>query len=380
MIILQAKNLYTLLNKKKRILFVSHDASLSGAPVLLLHLLKLIREQNKYDFDIVIGRGGVLENEFSKIRNTIVLKEAGYSQYSLGLKWLQSRVRKFLNTQKLKNKIHQYEIIFGNSILSGLPIKEINKQLPVVCYVHELESVINKYFEAGYSQASLYESKSIAYPGTVVREILIEKFNIPNEKLFRLNYYISAFTTLKSSSTSLKKIFGIGLASERKGTDVFIKIAKLVRAKYPDISFFWIGDFENETAKNNFENLNSGTINFLGPIANEKMNDYFSQMDLLLLTSREDPYPVVVLEAASAGNPTLAWAGSGGIVEFLANECGFVCKDYTTQSFFNEIEKLISEPSLLAKNGSNANEKFKRLHQNKALVMQQFEEIVESLK
>ena len=43
----------------------------------------------------------------------------------------------------------------------------------------------------------------------------------------------------------------------------------------------------------------------------------FAGADLLLLTSREDAFPTVVLEALSAGTPVIASEGSGGIPDLL---------------------------------------------------------------
>jgi hypothetical protein len=51
----------------KRIVIISHDSSLTGAPILLLNLLKLIKTQNKYDILTVLHRGGKIEEEFKKL-------------------------------------------------------------------------------------------------------------------------------------------------------------------------------------------------------------------------------------------------------------------------------------------------------------------------
>ena len=52
---------------------------------------------------------------------------------------------------------------------------------------------------------------------------------------------------------------------------------------------------------------------------------FFSAADAFVLTSREDPFPTVVLEAMSVGVPVVAFAESGGIPEFLTeHSCGHV--------------------------------------------------------
>ena len=50
---------------KRRILFVTRDASRTGAPFLLLYLLRWLRENTKLDFHVVVGRTGPLDSEFA---------------------------------------------------------------------------------------------------------------------------------------------------------------------------------------------------------------------------------------------------------------------------------------------------------------------------
>jgi hypothetical protein len=55
--------------------------------------------------------------------------------------------------------------------------------------------------------------------------------------------------------------------------------------------------------------------------------EWLSAVDLLLLTSREDAFPTVVLEALSAGTPVIAFEGSGGIPDLLRqHQAGDVVK------------------------------------------------------
>jgi len=49
---------------------------------------------------------------------------------------------------------------------------------------------------------------------------------------------------------------------------------------------------------------------------------YYCAMDVFALTSREDPFPLVMLEAGLHGVPTVCFAGSGGGPEFVAGGAG----------------------------------------------------------
>jgi hypothetical protein len=67
-------------NKKTSILFVSHDASLTGAPILLLNLMKVLAASGLYKFQVVLGRGGYLEEEFRKMAPATILKPKNYGK------------------------------------------------------------------------------------------------------------------------------------------------------------------------------------------------------------------------------------------------------------------------------------------------------------
>ena len=61
-----------------------------------------------------------------------------------------------------------------------------------------------------------------------------------------------------------------------------------------------------------------GNLHFIGQRSN--VGDYLSAADVMLLTSREDPYPTVVMEALATGVPVMAFDECGGFVELLDNQ------------------------------------------------------------
>ena len=66
------------------------------------------------------------------------------------------------------------------------------------------------------------------------------------------------------------------------------------------------------------------------------MSDYLSAADVLLLTSREDPYPTVVMEALAAGVPVMAFRECGGFVELLDD------RDFGHLIPFGDLEVLVA--------------------------------------
>jgi glycosyltransferase involved in cell wall biosynthesis len=111
---------------------------------------------------------------------------------------------------------------------------------------------------------------------------------------------------------------GSGVVIWRKGPDLFVQAAaELVRqAPDLDVHFVWVGGpgYERLPIEQDIAGLGlEGRVHFVGELTDP--GDLFSTLDAFCLTSREDPYPLVMLEAASLGVPVVTFA-NGGAVEF----------------------------------------------------------------
>jgi glycosyltransferase involved in cell wall biosynthesis len=66
----------------------------------------------------------------------------------------------------------------------------------------------------------------------------------------------------------------------------------------------------------------SDMIDFVGEQAD--LRPYFRTADVFVSSSREDPFPVVCLEAAAHGVPILCFDGAGGMPDFVKDDAGRV--------------------------------------------------------
>jgi glycosyltransferase involved in cell wall biosynthesis len=78
----------------------------------------------------------------------------------------------------------------------------------------------------------------------------------------------------------------------------------------------------------------------------EKLKSYFEKASLLVLPTREDNCPMVVLEAAAAGVPVVA-SNVGGVPDLVQNgKTGLFCDPTNTASMSSAVEKILAEPEL----------------------------------
>lgn len=90
--------------------------------------------------------------------------------------------------------------------------------------------------------------------------------------------------------------------------------------------------------------------------------DYFSEFALFALMSREDPYPLVCLEAASLAKPIICFDQAGGEPEFVEDDCGFVVPYLNLDAMADKILLLIKSPDLRDKMGIQAKQKVVSRH------------------
>lgn len=109
-----------------------------------------------------------------------------------------------------------------------------------------------------------------------------------------------------------------GLAQPRKGADIFFEAAR----RLPGCDFLWIGPWappethDNGETLDRFETLRLPNFYVTGLVDNPYA--YMRQMDAFVLTSREDPNPLVVAEALLLGKKVMAFSDTGASAELLA--------------------------------------------------------------
>jgi glycosyltransferase involved in cell wall biosynthesis len=387
-----------MLNKKMKVMVVSHEASLSGAPVLLLNLFRLLIEKRKVEVQFVIRHDGPLVGEFAKVAPVIVLKSTNYGLEKSGIDRLKNFIKSKIQLLKILIKATSCDYLFFNTVVNGKMLRWFYFHgKPAITYVHELEKVIDLYLKQKDAVLPLSLSKVIACPTNTTRKLLLERYKVPEYKLKKLQYYFP-FTASQYNpvTVSQRKAFfrgrfqvkesdfligGMGVVSDRKGIDLFIEVCKKLVSKKP-IKFFWIGRFESkeqeidlrqELKKNQLEEK----LFFTGPLQYDLYN--LCPFDIFFLSSKEDTYPLVVLEAAMMKVPAICFSGSGGIVEFTGCDAGWVVEGFSTDEAALKLDELEQMRSVVSSYGESAFNKVILSHCSPDIILSQYASIIEVL-
>jgi glycosyltransferase involved in cell wall biosynthesis len=166
-------------------------------------------------------------------------------------------------------------------------------------------------------------------------------------------------------------VLGSGLAMPfRKGADLFIEVARILRARgIEDYHFYWLGSFpERErdevlgTWSQHLDRMRADgldeKVTFLGDV--DDVSGYLRAADLFLLTSREEPFGRVMLEAAFAELPVICFAGSGGAPDFVEDDAGIIVERVDPAAMADATLKLIRNQPLRMQLGRQAGAKARR--------------------
>ena len=353
-----------------KILFFSHDANRGGAQLVLLSLLSWIKNHTFIDVKVVCLRGGAWLQRFENLTETLVLSDLKTQ--------VQSEEELIARIEKFSNGIP--DLIYGNSVASGRAYPFLRKlNAPIITHFHELEMSISKYASDCIEDVLKYSDHFIAC-SEPVRENLITNRQVPRSKITSINSSISSDEESHISQNkdrvrkrlSLKRnrvlIFGCGMEMFfRKGADLFIEVAQTLREKgYKNFHFYWIGGFDTNETHANYgiwaEHLNRlkgqglhDYVTFLGQQKNVKV--YLSAGDIFLLTSREDPFPLVCLEAAESSLPTVCFSGAGGLPDFVQDDAGYVVPFEDINAMAEKVADLIDDETLRCQLGRRARER-----------------------
>lgn len=356
-----AKHQKLVKNNLDYILIIGHDAARAGAQIVLLELIRNWIVRSKCLVKLILIRGGELKHDYEELCPTLVMDEYPES-YTLNKK-----LNHFL-------KDNPSAVITNTIVSTSFLSNFIGFKIPRFAYIHELQKSIERWA----TPQDLYSLKEhatniIAVSKPVVNN-LAEKHSISSEKISCINPFIDirqdhgfGVSNIRSDIRSeigipqdSLVVFGCGSLDWRKGPDLFIDTARHLCSK-KNIYFIWIGSgFSDGFEQELYDSSKDLNVYFVGGKSDPRY--YFRGGDLFFLSSREDPYPLVALEAADSSLPIVCFEKSGGIPEFVANECGVVISDFDTKSASDSIYHILTSPEISSKLSRAASSKVKLLH------------------
>jgi len=292
------------------ILFVTHELSRTGAPTVLLAMVRVVLENG--DWPVVVSMvDGPLKQEYLDIGVTVIVDES-----------LNIPDRGWIFDYFARN----FDLVVVNTLACGRVISALNDSLPpVLWWIHEsplavklLESIIpaktganvRMYACSDYSARALYKT-GLTYK---FESIL---YGVPN---------MPSATRIHGKCDKVTFIT-IGSLEYRKGQDVLLRAIESLKEKYTGkVKFVFIGGNYDENIYQKIINLAQkyDHIEYYEVMPQEELCEWYGKADCLILPSREEPMSIVAAESMLFSKPVIS-SDQTGIADFIThNKNGFI--------------------------------------------------------
>lgn len=351
------------------VLVISHDAAMAGAQLLVLNLLRQWKKRRPFAVRVICVGTGELRKEFEKCFPTLVLADfaAKPDQDRALAEFLKGSAR----------------VIYSSTIVNGPLLAQLRPLgVKIVTHAHELQKSIERWAPGEIMAATLKHSDFFLAGSTKVAENLLASHGVPKDRLDVVFDFIEPWGEKQEPDDPAKAamreelgigagdvvVFGCGTTDWRKGPDLFFEIARLACSLNERLKFVWIGGdpapFMEKVRGSELE----GRLLFVGNRRESRRYYYVGHM--FLLSSREDPCPLVALEAADAGLPVICFAGAGDIPGFVGKECGAAVPFEDVQAATQAVVRLASDSDVRRAQGVEARRRAVEKHSSPGAAVQ----------
>ncbi|MDN0033679.1 glycosyltransferase [Oscillibacter valericigenes] len=321
--------------KGKKILFISHELDLTGAPMAVRYFALCMKQMGCCPV-IISPRRGKLTATLEQDQIPALICDTIYTDDTIcGLTNL-------------------FDLVVATTIVSAPVISRLNgMNLPVIWWIHEAEASyhpgaleampaklldnIHVYCGGMYAQKVLsqyrpdYESQILLYCVPEKDRTASEPFPLSTEKL------------------QGKIVFAlVGAQEERKGQDILADaILAMPENQVKQCCFVFVGrPYFPSIEKKLREVCNAypDHVFHISEVNPLQLQELYQQMDCLICASRDDPMPIVVTEALMCGKEVICSENTGSA--FLLNQygCGLVYHGNDAAQLRGCIEQVLAHP------------------------------------
>ncbi len=332
----------------KTILVISHEMSLTGAPIVLLQALTLLNEFG-WRILVISPKDGPLRDSF--VDNGIpVLINHNIDQDN---SWI-----------KLSNGA---DLILVNTIVPYTQIMQLEKHdKHVLWWIHDAETGYKSFLR--YVLPKELNNNVSVYAVSKYAERVLKKYR-PKYQCDILTYGIEdkrhCIETMDNPFESINKKYKfvtVGEITERKGQDILVSAIRILPVEIiKDSVFCFIGKNKDKSMIDKIEKLKKDfpdSIVIKEACAHEEIISWFKYATAVICPSRDDPLPTVMTETMMVGGVCIC-SQNTGTVDYINN-------GVNGYSYFHnspkELEKCIREVVKL-KDDSSIREEARRTYE-----------------
>ncbi len=336
-----------------QILFVDQFSEIGGAQRCFLDLLPAIEELG-WRVTAAVPGGGALGSLLNGVPLSSGPYHSGSKSAADALRFaLDLRNQACTLSALLSNR--DFDLIYANGprVLAGAALASRGR-IPLLFHAHNF---LDRRYSAALTGwiARAHNHRVVACSDFVAGPL--RRYVSPT----RLQMIHNGSPDLGYRQRSFEGVWQIGIAGRiepQKGQAEFVQAAR----KIPDAHFLISGVASAESSGyyKAIQELARGLpVEFLG--WQEDRAALFARLDMLVIASRQEGLPLVMLEAFSAGVPVVAFP-SGGIAEVIQHgETGFLVPERTPDALAAAIQRLMTRREKLIEVAAEARARWERL-------------------
>ena len=157
--------------------------------------------------------------------------------------------------------------------------------------------------------------------GPRVAHMLVARWGLPADRVVTVDEFVEPppATAPGPGAGPSVQVLGVGACSPRKGVDAFVACLADLSTRRPTPAAAWVGGrADSVTAREARHDLErSGLASSVRLVPDRAdLEPWWPRQGLLLHPAREDPFPLVVIEAGQRAIPVVTW-DTGGAADLL---------------------------------------------------------------
>jgi glycosyltransferase involved in cell wall biosynthesis len=338
--------------QKRTIAFLFHEASRTGAPMVLARLLNwLAFREHTWLLHVIVPADGPLLQELHSSIVVHKLSEAKVSNITPNI--VKRGIRRItghaseVNQDPIITVLRKLkpDIIYLNTTAWARKFSEVRLAVPsglIIWHIHELKLALGamKIQTPDFHRADMLIANSDS-----TREYLLTEYKVPAHMVKTVYPPLPDIQSLPlpAATDNGQFVVGtVGTALPRKGAEIFLHIAYRYLQKYPDsnVLFRWVGSTASMFGELEHDVTKAGLSNV--ELRNNIQNIWLEMSDfsLFISTSKEESFGLAAAEALSLNVPLMAFSDCNEISNLARRSGGFVIKYFDIEAAVNQIYEL----------------------------------------
>ena len=328
-----------------RILLVSHDLTLSGAPIILFEIARYLKSAGYYVTVMAPEEGKLLAQyqaeQIPVLIDPHILDDPSGSKHLFG----------------------PFDIIVPNTVLGWRCVRQAHAiGKPCVWLVHESEFGLEHIQrEPRGARESFGLADTVIFPAEMTIRIY-EEFERATPHL-AIHYGIGDVTKLQTPPPPFERAPGklnlvhVGSVEPRKGQEVVIKSLKQLPSELAGhVHVYFVGRNHDPEYTQRVKKLaeHMPNVHFVGEAPRAQVLSYMKHADVFVCTSREETGPIVVFEAMALGKAVISTKVGAASEVITSGANGYLIDVDDFAALTRAIVSLIQQPEQVAALGGAA--------------------------